>query len=171
MACARLQSSPLFYSMRVTNGFQVDFIGVDIFFVISGYLISSIILDEMSREKFSFIKFYERRIRRILPALFAVLLVTIIVGYFFLLPKEYMTLVQSTLAAAAFFPNIYFWETSSTYFGLDIVTTPLLHTWSLGVEEQFYIVFPAILYVLISRCQRKIVCFSHSDITCFVIDR
>ena len=133
------------------------FIGVDIFFVISGYLISSIILDEMSREKFSFIKFYERRIRRILPALFAVLLVTIIVGYFFLLPEEYTTLAQSTLAATAFFPNIYFWETSSTYFGLDIVTTPLLHTWSLGVEEQFYIVFPAILYVLISRCQRKIV--------------
>ncbi len=131
------------------------FIGVDIFFVISGYLISSIILDEISRERFSFIKFYERRIRRILPALLVMLLATMLAAYFFLLPEEYTTLAQSTLAVAAFSPNIYFWLTSSTYFGLDIVTTPLLHTWSLGVEEQFYIIFPAILYGLISRCQRK----------------
>ena len=131
------------------------FIGVDVFFVISGYLISSIILDEVSRGHFSFIKFYERRIRRILPALFTMLLATTLAAYFFLLPEEYTALVQSTLAAAAFFPNIYFWLTSSTYFGLDIVTTPLLHTWSLGVEEQFYILFPAILYGLISRCHRK----------------
>ena len=131
------------------------FIGVDIFFVISGYLISSIIQDEISRDSFSFLKFYERRIRRILPALFAMLLATTVGAYFFLLPDEYTALAQSTLAAAAFFPNIYFWLTSSTYFGLDIVTTPLLHTWSLGVEEQFYIIFPAILYALISRCQRK----------------
>lgn len=133
------------------------FVGVDIFFVISGYLISSIILDQISRNEFSYLTFYERRIRRIIPALLAVLLVTMVCGYFLLLPEEFTAVAQSSLAATISLPNIYFWLTSSTYFGLDIVTTPLLHTWSLGVEEQFYIFFPAVLHVLASRCQRNTV--------------
>ena len=131
------------------------FIGVDIFFVISGYLISSIILGEMLRGDFSFIRFYERRVRRIVPALLVMLLATLVAGYFFLLPDEYIDLAKSTLSAIAFVPNIYFSETSSTYFGLDAAITPILHTWSLGVEEQFYILFPAILYALTSHCSRK----------------
>ncbi len=132
------------------------FIGVDIFFVISGYLISSIILDDVSRGRFSYASFYERRIRRILPALLLVVLATMAGGYFLLLPAEYIDLAQSALAAAAFVPNVYFWATSSTYFGLDIAITPLLHTWSLGIEEQFYIGFPILAYLLASRCSRRL---------------
>lgn len=124
------------------------FVGVDIFFVISGYLISSIILKELATGTFSFANFYERRVRRIIPALLIVLIATLAAGYFFLLPDEYTSLSQASLAALAFVPNIYFWNTESTYFGLDIATQPLLHTWSLGVEEQFYILFPALLFFL-----------------------
>ena len=133
------------------------FVGVDIFFVISGFLISSIIQNEISQGKFSFIGFYERRLRRIIPALLTVLLATMLVGYFLLLPEEYAELAKSSMAAGAFFPNIYFWATSSTYFGLDIVSTPLLHTWSLGVEEQFYIIFPVLIYLLLTRFSIKYV--------------
>jgi len=147
------------------------FVGVDIFFVISGYLISSIIQDEILHHKFSFLTFYERRIRRIVPALLVVILATAYVGYFILLPDELTGLAKSSLAAIVFVPNIYFWLTSSTYFGLDIVTTPLLHTWSLGIEEQFYLVFPAFLYLLFSRFRRStaamviVICLSLSFIT------
>jgi len=132
------------------------FIGVDIFFVISGYLISSIILEDVSRGRFSCARFYERRIRRIVPALLLVVLATMAGGYFLLLPAEYIDLAQSALGAAAFVPNVYFWATSSTYFGLDIAITPLLHTWSLGIEEQFYIGFPILAYLLASRCSRRL---------------
>ena len=132
------------------------FVGVDIFFVISGYLISSIILGEMARGDFSFARFYERRIRRIIPALLAMLAATLGAGYFFLLPDEYASLGQATLAALAFVPNVYFWDTESTYFGLDIATQPLLHTWSLGVEEQFYILFPGLLYLLHRLASRRV---------------
>jgi len=90
------------------------FVGVDIFFVISGYLISSIILDQISRNEFSYLIFYERRIRRIIPALLAVLLATIVCGYFLLLPEEFTAVAQSSLAATISLPNIYFWLTSST---------------------------------------------------------
>ncbi len=131
------------------------FVGVDIFFVISGYLISSIILNEMRQGTFSFARFYERRVRRIIPALLLVLVATLVAGYFFLLPDEYMSLSRATLAALAFVPNVYFWDTESTYFGLDIATQPLLHTWSLGVEEQFYILFPALLYLLYRKFSQQ----------------
>ncbi len=131
------------------------FVGVDVFFVISGYLISSILLNEMSNGTFSFARFYERRVRRIIPALLAVLMGTLAVGYFFLLPDEYTSLSQAALATLAFVPNIYFWDTESTYFGLDIATQPLLHTWSLGVEEQFYILFPVLLFFLYRKFSRQ----------------
>lgn len=138
------------------------FVGVDIFFVISGYLISSIILHELTSGTFSFARFYERRVRRIIPALLVVLIATLTAGYFFLLPDEYTSLSQATLAALAFVPNIYFWNTESTYFGLDIATQPLLHTWSLGVEEQFYILFPALLFFLYRK-------FSHQTMSRILI--
>lgn len=131
------------------------FVGVDIFFVISGYLISTIILNEMRKGTFSFARFYERRVRRIIPGLLVVLVVTLAAGYFFLLPDEYTSLSRATLAALAFVPNVYFWDTESTYFGLDIATQPLLHTWSLGVEEQFYILFPALLYLLYRKFSQQ----------------
>lgn len=131
------------------------FVGVDVFFVISGYLICSIILREMKQQRFSFLRFYERRARRILPALLVVLFTTLLAGYFFLLPDEYATLSKATLAALAFVPNIYFENTASTYFGLDIATQPLLHTWSLGIEEQFYILFPGLLLLLFSKFRKR----------------
>ena len=126
------------------------FVGVDIFFVISGYLISSIIAKEIQQRRFTFRSFYLRRVRRIIPALLLVLSATVITGYFFLLPTEYVNLAQVTIATLAFVPNIFFFDASSTYFGLDVATEPLLHTWSLGVEEQFYILFP-LLMVFLSR--------------------
>lgn len=132
------------------------FVGVDIFFVISGYLISSIIISELSTGRFSFRRFYVRRVRRIVPALLFTMLVTLVAGYFFLLPGEYEDLVRSGISALLFVPNIHFWLTSSTYFGLDVMVTPLLHTWSLGVEEQFYILFPISIYLLLTRTTRKI---------------
>ncbi len=131
------------------------FVGVDVFFVISGYLICSIILREMEEQRFSFLRFYERRARRILPALLVVLFITLLTGYFFLLPDEYTMLSEATLAALAFGPNIYFENTASTYFGLDVATQPLLHTWSLGIEEQFYILFPALLLFLYRRADKR----------------
>lgn len=127
------------------------YIGVDIFFVISGYLIGSIILGDLARARFSFRDFYRRRMRRILPALLFMVAVTLGGGYFVLLPDEWMDLAQSALAALFFVPNINFWLASSTYFGLDVATQPLLHTWSLGVEEQFYLVVPALLVFLHAR--------------------
>jgi len=127
------------------------FVGVDVFFVISGFLICSILVREMEDQRFLFRAFYARRARRILPALLVVLSTTLLGGYFFLLPDEFIQLSEATLATLAFGPNIYFEQTASTYFGLDIATQPLMHTWSLGIEEQFYIFFPSLLLFIYKR--------------------
>jgi len=128
---------------RVPGGF----VGVDVFFVISGYLISSIIFSEIAAERFSVIAFYERRIRRILPALFAMLAVSSLFAWLYLLPNELVNFSKSMLAATTSASNFYFWGHSG-YFDLPI-TQPLLHTWSLAVEEQFYLTFP--LFLLLVR--------------------
>lgn len=129
------------------------YVGVDIFFVISGYLIGSIILGDVALGRFSFRNFYLRRLRRILPALLFTVTATLAAGYFLLLPDEWMDLARSAAAALFFIPNINFWLASSTYFGLDVATQPLLHTWSLGVEEQFYLLAPALLVVFCRYCR------------------
>jgi peptidoglycan/LPS O-acetylase OafA/YrhL len=123
------------------------FVGVDIFFVISGYLITGIIARELDEGRFSLLKFYNRRILRIVPALVVVLLCTIAVGCLLLLPTEFDRLSASSAAASAFVSNIYFWQTTD-YFAGEADTVPLLHTWSLGVEEQFYIFFPLGLIIV-----------------------
>ncbi len=120
------------------------FVGVDVFFVISGYLISSVILSELDRSKFSLSNFYQRRIRRILPALFAMLLAAFVLAYKFLLPSEFVDFANSGLAAVFSVSNVYFWQQSG-YFDAPAALKPLLHTWSLGVEEQFYIALPLLL--------------------------
>jgi len=120
------------------------FIGVDIFFVISGYLISGIIFSELSTNTFSIRRFYERRIRRIFPALLIVLAFCLTAGWFVLLADEYAQLGKHVLASAGFLLNLVLWSESG-YFDNAVDTKPLLHLWSLGVEEQFYIVWPLIL--------------------------
>jgi peptidoglycan/LPS O-acetylase OafA/YrhL len=129
------------------NRFQGGFVGVDVFFVISGYLISSAIFAEISASRFTIIGFYERRIRRILPALFAMLAASTIAAALYLLPRELVDYSKSMLAATGSASNIYFWWHSG-YFDTP-TSKPLLHTWSLAVEEQFYLSFP--LFLLLVR--------------------
>ena len=120
------------------------YVGVDIFFVISGYLITSILLKEQQQGNYSIVNFYERRARRILPALFIVLLVCLPFAWFLLLPHELKDFGKSLIAVVTFVSNILFWL-ETDYFTADVELIPLLHTWSLAVEEQFYIIFPLFL--------------------------
>jgi peptidoglycan/LPS O-acetylase OafA/YrhL len=120
------------------------FVGVDIFFVISGYLITSIILGANPARQFTLRGFYRRRIQRILPALILTLVFCLAAGWFILLPLEYASLGKHSAAAAVFIPNFVFWSEAG-YFDEESVRKPLLHLWSLGVEEQFYIFWPLIL--------------------------
>jgi peptidoglycan/LPS O-acetylase OafA/YrhL len=129
------------------GGFSVfsgGFVGVDVFFVISGYLITSIILADLKIGKFSLVRFYERRARRILPALLFVMVATIPFAYEWMMPDEFKNFGQSLLATAIFSNNILLALTSD-YWSLASEFKPLLHTWSLGVEEQYYVIFPVLM--------------------------
>lgn len=121
------------------------FVGVDIFFVISGFLIATIIFGSLERNSFSFIEFYSRRVRRIFPALLLVLVAAYVFGWFALLADEYKQLGKHLAAGAGFVSNLVLWSESS-YFDNAAETKPLLHLWSLGIEEQFYIVWPLLLW-------------------------
>lgn len=124
--------------------FSGGFVGVDIFFVISGYLITSILLTDLSNQNFSILRFYERRARRILPALFLVLAVSTLVAWFLLIPGDMKDFAHS-LAAVSVFASNHFFLHKSNYFDAAVELKPLLHTWSLAVEEQFYLFFPLFL--------------------------
>ena len=124
--------------------FSGGFVGVDVFFVISGYLITTIIISEMAEGKFSIINFYERRARRILPALFFVMAICIPFAWMWLTPLHLKDFGQSLVAVSTFSSNILFWQESG-YFDTAAELKPLLHTWSLAVEEQYYILFPVFL--------------------------
>ncbi len=126
------------------EAFSGGFVGVDIFFVISGYLITRIIVDELENGTFSIINFYERRARRILPALFLVMLVCLPFAWFWLYPSDMKEFLQSLVAVSVFASNIFFWRESG-YFDTAAELKPLLHTWSLAVEEQYYALFPLFL--------------------------
>ncbi len=121
--------------------------GVDIFFVISGFLISGIILDDLAENRFSFLTFYARRVRRLFPALALVLAFTLVIGWLILFPEEYKALGKHVAGGAGFISNILYWRESG-YFDAEAATKPLLHLWSLGIEEQFYIFFPFLLCLL-----------------------
>ena len=126
------------------------FIGVDIFFVISGYLISGILYKGHNAGNFSFQEFYARRIRRLFPALITMLVITLAYGWMILLPDEFRQLGKHVAAGTLFIQNIVFWQESG-YFDISANLKPLLHLWSLAVEEQFYIFFPPILLLIWKR--------------------
>lgn len=130
-----------------TGVFGGGYVGVDVFFVISGFLITGVIDKEVGEGCFSILAFYERRARRILPALFLTTAAVVVVGWFLFLPDEYRELGSRVVAVAAFASNLLFWR-QADYFAGPVDMEPLLHTWSLAVEEQFYIVWPLLLLVL-----------------------
>nr|WP_283815840.1 acyltransferase family protein [Bradyrhizobium lablabi] len=128
-------------------GIWGGFVGVDIFFVISGYLITGIIQSELAAASFSFARFYERRVRRLLPALYAMVALTAIPSFHYLLPSERTEFFHSVAAVVTFTSNFFFWFQTG-YFDHAAVEKPLLHTWSLAVEEQFYLALPLLLWTL-----------------------
>ena len=135
---------------------QGGFVGVDVFFVISGYLITSLIHREMLAGKFSLARFYERRVRRLFPALFAMLSVCAAVAAWLLLPQDLRYFGGSLFATTLFSSNIFFWLEAS-YFDVAAERKPLLHTWSLAVEEQFYLLFPIFLLLVLRYLPRRLV--------------
>jgi len=136
--------------------FQGGFVGVDIFFVISGYLIANIIINELSIERFSLLTFYERRARRILPALFCVMFFSIPFAWLWLVPYNLNNFGQSLISVTFFLSNVLFWWEGG-YFDTAAELKPLLHTWSLAIEEQFYVLFPIFLIVFWRFGKSKII--------------
>jgi peptidoglycan/LPS O-acetylase OafA/YrhL len=127
------------------NYVRGGFVGVDVFFVISGFLISGIIFRSLDDDSFTFANFYSRRIKRIFPALIALLAACMAVGWFVLLGDEYKQLGKHVFGGMGFVSNIVLWKESG-YFDTASALKPLLHLWSLGIEEQFYIVWPLLLF-------------------------
>ena len=141
--------SVVFFHAKI--GFSGGFVGVDVFFVISGYLISTLILRDLEKGQFSMIDFWERRARRIMPALAAMVLAVLAGSYFVLLPEDLRMLGRSAAAQAVFGANFFFYSRAGDYFAGAAEEMPLLHTWSLAVEEQFYLVFPILLFLVFLR--------------------
>jgi peptidoglycan/LPS O-acetylase OafA/YrhL len=136
--------------------FKGGYLGVDIFFVISGYLISAIIIKEIQENgSFSFKNFYERRIRRILPVLFIVVLISFYFSYLFLLPTDFIDYSKSSLSTLFFGSNYYFYFLNLDYSQFTGFKKPLLHTWSLSIEEQFYIFFPITMFIAFKKFKKN----------------
>jgi peptidoglycan/LPS O-acetylase OafA/YrhL len=131
------------------------FVGVDIFFVISGFLITAIMVRDIAEERFSIARFYRHRIVRILPALLVMMTITLGLGCVFLLPNQLRDLGRSAAATSVFGSNVYFYLTSD-YFAAASDAKPLVHTWSLAVEEQFYLLYPLLLWSLRSLCRKRL---------------
>ena len=140
--------------------FDGGFIGVDIFFVISGYLITLIILEELlTTGSFSFKYFYERRVRRILPVLLFVMLVSLPFAWMYLLPDSLVGISKSILYSLGFISNIYFENSVAEYGSESGLLKPFLHTWTLSIEEQFYILFPILLFLLSNYSKKYVINF------------
>ena len=150
----------LYHSKIIIFGhqpFKGGFIGVDIFFVISGYLITSIILKELvSTGTFSFVHFYKRRIRRILPALLFVMLVSLPFAWIYLLPESFVEFSKSILSSLGFGSNFYFHYVGQEYGAENSLLKPFLHTWSLSIEEQYYILFPFTFFLFFKYFRKQI---------------
>lgn len=136
-------------------GFSGGYVGVDVFFVISGYLITHFLIERITTGKFSLIEFYSRRAKRILPALFLVVFICVPVAWLTMMPSQFKDFAQSVTAVSLFLSNILFWLESG-YFAAAAEEKPLLHTWSLAVEEQYYLFFPLLL-LMFFRVGRRLV--------------
>jgi peptidoglycan/LPS O-acetylase OafA/YrhL len=164
---------PVLFFHAAIPGFAGGFVGVDVFFVISGYLITSVIAKDVELGRFSFARFYERRIRRIFPALFAVVMFTVLAGGVLLAPKDFAAFGKSLIAMTFFLSNTFFKGQGGVggYFSGTPNPQVLLHTWSLSVEEQFYLFFPTAL-ILLARFAKKgaVKYLSVAVVTSFVIN-
>ena len=161
----------ILYHTQITilghSPFKGGFIGVDIFFVISGYLITSIIIKELiTTGTFSYKHFYERRIRRILPALLLVMVVSLPFAWIYLTPSSLIDFSKSILYSLGFSSNFYFHYSGQEYGATSGLVKPFLHTWSLSVEEQYYILFPIVLLVTFKYFKKYLI---HILILSFVI--
>ena len=136
----------ILYHAGFNTFFSGGYVGVDIFFVISGYLITSVIQNELDNQTFSLLHFYDRRCRRILPALFLILVLTIPFAYHWMLPDQLHEFGQTLISIVSLSSNFFFWWKDDGYFARLTELNPLVHTWSLAVEEQFYFVFPLLCY-------------------------
>lgn len=150
----RALSVILVIAFHARTGVPGGYLGVDVFFVISGYLITGLILKEIDRGTFTLTNFWERRIRRIWPAAFAVTLGVLTAGSVLMFPNDWKWLATDAIAQVAMLANVQFWRTTG-YFDVQAEVRPLLHTWSLAVEEQFYILYPPVL-VLLCRAGRRV---------------
>ncbi|MBT0362574.1 acyltransferase family protein [Morganella morganii] len=135
--------------------FSGGFVGVDVFFVISGYLITGIILKSLSEKSFSLLSFFNRRIKRIIPSVFIVSTATVVASYFILLPDDFSNLIKSYFYTAIYSANLFFYSVTSSYFSTSSDELPLLHMWSLSVEEQYYFIWPLILLALAKFIKNK----------------
>ncbi len=152
--------------------FSGGYVGVDVFFVISGYLITSIIIAEKDAGRFSLARFYERRVRRILPALFFMMFISVIVAAVVLAPFSGRAFYRSVAATSLFSSNILFFLESGDYFDVSADLKPLLHTWSLGVEEQYYLIFPILMLVLLNGTRKYIpLIFAVLAVASFVVSQ
>ncbi|MER8628401.1 acyltransferase [Mesorhizobium opportunistum] len=145
----------VFFHLRI-SGFSGGFVGVDVFFVISGFLITRIVATDIDAGRFSLAQFYSRRARRLLPAFFTTLSLSCVAAFLLFTPQHLETFGKSLAAAVLGVSNIFFWRESG-YFDLAARMKPLLHTWSLGVEWQFYLVWPLLLSVLLALFPRRMV--------------
>lgn len=148
--------------------FRGGFVGVDVFFVISGYLITNILLRSHAHGTYSLLEFYERRVRRIFPALLLVIASTLIAAWFLLLPSELAQIGKHALAGLGFVANLVYWNEAG-YFDTDANQKPLLHLWSLGVEEQFYLFFPLFVYLCIKRKGSPLHWFTWTALASFAV--
>ena len=138
-------------------GFSGGFVGVDVFFVISGFLITNLVGSGVNNKAFSFSEFYERRARRLAPALALVLLISYVVAFIYFTQIDFEQFSKSLFATSVFLSNVFFMRQTDNYFAVDSAFKPLLHTWSLAVEEQFYLFYPAILVFLLRVARSYVV--------------